>query len=121
MPRRMSMPLLLAALALPTLLQAAEQKGWFGLGFDIESEGFSLNPTLVAVRIHEIKPGSPAAGAGLLAGDVIASVQGIVVAGAKADRLKQAMDHKVGEALDLEIVRGNSPPRHVTLVAAAKR
>ncbi|AUI91039.1 PDZ domain-containing protein [Xanthomonas oryzae] len=67
----------------------------------MESEGFSLNPTLTSVTIDAVKPASPAATAGLQVGDAIMSAQGIAVAGSKADALKQAVNRKVGETLRL--------------------
>ncbi|RBG62406.1 serine protease, partial [Xanthomonas oryzae pv. oryzae] len=84
----------------------------------MESEGFSLNPTLTSVTIDSVKPAAATATAGLQVGDAIVSAQGIAVAGSKADVLKQAFNRKVGETLRLVIVRGAAKPREVTLVAA---
>ncbi|RBG39513.1 serine protease, partial [Xanthomonas oryzae pv. oryzae] len=82
----------------------------------MESEGFSLNPTLTSVTIDSVKPAAATATAGLQVGDAIVSAQGIAVAGSKADVLKQAFNRKVGETLRLVIVRGAAKPREVTLV-----
>ncbi|RBD95611.1 serine protease, partial [Xanthomonas oryzae pv. oryzae] len=65
----------------------------------MESEGFSLNPTLTSVTIDSVKPAAATATAGLQVGDAIVSAQGIAVAGSKADVLKQAFNRKVGETL----------------------
>ncbi|OWB24319.1 PDZ domain-containing protein [Xanthomonas oryzae pv. oryzicola] len=100
--------------------QAADDKGWFGLSFALESQGVSLNPTLTSVTIDAVKPASPAATAGLQVGDAIVSAQGIAVAGSKADVRKQAVNRKVGETLRVVIVRGAAKPREVTLVAARR-
>ncbi|MGD3043689.1 PDZ domain-containing protein [Xanthomonas oryzae] len=100
--------------------QAADDQGWFGLSFAVESQGFSLNPTLTSVTIDAVKPASPAATAGLQVGDAIVSAQGIAVAGSKADVRKQAVNRKVGETLCVVIVRGAAKPREVTLVAARR-
>ncbi|MEC5077987.1 PDZ domain-containing protein [Xanthomonas oryzae] len=100
--------------------QAADDKGWFGLSFAVESQGVSLNPTLTSVTIDAVKPASPAATAGLQVGDAIVSAQGIAVAGSKADVRKQAVNRKVGETLRVVIVRGAAKPREVTLVAARR-
>ncbi|ALZ72323.1 PDZ domain-containing protein [Xanthomonas oryzae pv. oryzae] len=86
----------------------------------MESEGFSLNPTLTSVTIDSVKPAAATATAGLQVGDAIVSAQGIAVAGSKADVLKQAFNRKVGETLRLVIVRGAAKPREVTLVAARR-
>ncbi|RBF86837.1 serine protease, partial [Xanthomonas oryzae pv. oryzae] len=53
----------------------------------MESEGFSLNPTLTSVTIDAVKPAAATATAGLQVGDAIVSAQGIAVAGSKADVL----------------------------------
>lgn len=121
MNRRTLMVLLLTAtLGVHAAAQAADDKGWFGLSFAVESEGFSFNPTLTSVKIDSVKPASPAATAGLQVGDAIVSAQGIPVAGSKADVLKQAVNRKVGETLRFVIVRGAAKPREVTLVAARR-
>lgn len=112
--------LLTATLGMHNAAQSADDKGWFGLSFAVESEGFSLNPTLTSVMIDSVKPASPAATAGLQVGDAIVSAQGIAVAGRKADVSKQAVNRKVGETLRLVIVRGAAKPREVTLVAARR-
>ncbi|WP_081422588.1 PDZ domain-containing protein [Xanthomonas cannabis] len=112
--------LLTAMLSISGAVQAAEEKGWFGLSFAVESEGFSFNPTLTSVKIDGIKPASPAAAAGLQVGDAIVSAQGVPVAGSKADVLKAAVTRKVGETLRFVIVRGAAKPREVTLVAARR-
>ncbi|MBO9833384.1 PDZ domain-containing protein [Xanthomonas phaseoli pv. dieffenbachiae] len=98
--------------------QATDDKGWFGLGFEVEGEGFSFNPTLTSATIDSVKPVSPAATAGLQVGDAIVSAQGITVAGSGADVPKQAANRKIGQTLRLVIVRGAAEPREVALVAA---
>lgn len=121
MNRRTLMLLLLTAtLGMHNPAQAADDQGWFGLSFAVESQGFSLNPTLTSVTIDAVKPASPAATAGLQVGDAIVSAQGIAVAGSKADVRKQAVNRKVGETLCVVIVRGAAKPREVTLVAARR-
>jgi C-terminal processing protease CtpA/Prc len=101
------------------LVRAARENGWFGFAVSVEVEG-SLSPTLRAAKIESVVPSSPAAVAGLVVGDAIVEVQGIVVAGAKAKVVRDAMQKSVGETLRLMITRGSSPPRTVTLTAAAK-
>lgn len=117
---RLGVLVLVAILGMSGLAQAVEEKGWFGLSFAVESEGFSFNPTLTSVTIDSVKPASPAAAAGLQVGDAIVSAQGIPVAGSKADVLKAAVNRKVGETLRFMIVRGTAKPREVTLVAARR-
>ncbi len=116
--RTLILLLLTATLRMHNAAQAADDKG--GLSFAVESEGFSLNPTLTSVTIDSVKPAAATATAGLQVGDAIVSAQGIAVAGSKADVLKQAFNRKVGETLRLVIVRGAAKPREVTLVAARR-
>ena len=124
MNRSTVMALLLALVSALTAfyspMSVAEEKGWFGLGFSVESEGFSLNPTIQSVKIEKLAAPSPGSRAGLMVGDIVVSVQGIACAGAKADDLKAAMKKSVGETLRLKAKRGTAEPFEVSLVAIAK-
>ena len=54
MNRRHLMTLALAiAIASPAATNAAEEKGWFGLAFNVETEGMSFNPTIQSVKIEK--------------------------------------------------------------------
>ena len=108
------------AAALSPLSMAADERGWFGLSFSIETEGFSFNPTLRSVKIEKVAPLSPAAAAGLAVGDVVIALQGIVIAGAKADDLKAPMKKSVGETVRFKIKRGTAEPYEVPVVAASR-
>ncbi len=121
MNRQIIAALVLAWVAvLASFASAAAEKGWFGLAFNIETEGFSFNPSVRSVKIEKVVPSSPAAGAGLEAGDVVIQVQDVVIAGAKADDLKAAMKKSAGETLRLRIKRGAAEPYEVPLVAVVK-
>jgi C-terminal processing protease CtpA/Prc len=102
----------------PVASQAAE-KGWFGFALAIDADGI-LNPKLRSIKIEKIFPASPAANAGLSAGDVIVEIEGIVVEGARADTLKTAMQKSVGETLRLKIKHGAGASQDVSLIAAPK-
>lgn len=115
------MALLIAISAFSTAVaNAAEEKGWFGLAFNVETEGFSLNPTIQAVKIEKVVTASPAAQAGLAAGDVVVSLEGIVIAGAKADDLKAAMKKSVGETLRMKVKHGSAEVTEIQMVGIAK-
>jgi C-terminal processing protease CtpA/Prc len=120
MNRRSPLMLLAAAVLLfsPLASQAAE-KGWFGFAISIDADGI-LNPKLRSIKIDKVFPASPAANAGLSAGDMIVEMEGIVVAGATADGLKTAMQKSVGETLRLKIKHGADASRDVSLIAAPK-
>ncbi|HEX3396561.1 MAG TPA: PDZ domain-containing protein [Steroidobacteraceae bacterium] len=111
--------LIAAALSIaPLSLRAAEQ-GWFGFALSIDADGI-LNPKLRSIKIDKIFPASPAATAGLTAGDTILEMEGIVVDGAKAETLKAAIQKSVGETLRLKIKHGADAPHDVSLIAAPK-
>ena len=112
--------LLAAAVCLSPLPLNAAEKGWFGFALLIDAEGISLSPTLRSIKIEKVFPNSPAAKAGLAPGDDILEMEGIVVAGAKANALKAATQKAVGEPLRLKFKRGADAPREISLVAAAK-
>jgi C-terminal processing protease CtpA/Prc len=120
MNRRYALALLIvAALSFSALPSYAAEKGWFGFALAIDVDGI-LNPKLRSITIDKILSASPAAKAGLSAGDMIVEVEGIMVEGAKADALKTVMQKSVGEPLRLKIKRGADAPRDVVLVAAPK-
>jgi C-terminal processing protease CtpA/Prc len=120
MNRRSPLILLVAAALLFSPLGShAAEKGWFGFALAIDAEGI-LNPKLRSVKIDKIFPASPAAKAGLSAGDMIVEIEGIVVEGTKAETLKAAMQKSVGETLRLKIKRGADASQDVALIAAPK-
>ena len=121
MNRRIAAALVLAfAATLSPAVNAADENGWFGLAFSVETEGFAFNPTIQSVKIEKVAPSSPAAGAGLVAGDVVVAIQGIAISGAKADHLKAAMKKSIGETLRFRVKRGSAEPFEVPLVAIAR-
>lgn len=99
---------------------AVGDTGWFGFAVSVDAEIFSFNPTLRSVKVQKVIPTSPAAVAGLAPGDVVDEVQGVLVAGAKADTLKAAMKKSVGETLRLKVKHGSAEAYEVTLIAAPK-
>jgi C-terminal processing protease CtpA/Prc len=120
MNRRSRLILLVAAaLLFSPLASHAAEKGWFGFTLAIDADGI-LNPKLRSIKIEKIFPASPAAKAGLAAGDTIVEIEGIVVDGAKADTLKAAMQKSIGETLRLKIKRGADASQDVSLIAGPK-
>jgi len=111
--------LIAVAFCLLSATLIAAEKGWFGLAISVDADG-ALSPTLRSVTITKVFSSSPAALAGLVPGDTILEVQGIAVAGAKADVMKAAMQKSVGETLRLKIQRGATQIREVSLIAVRK-
>ena len=106
--RRTTIALLIAISAFSTpVVNAAEEKGWF-------------NPTIQSVKIEKVVASSPAAQAGLAAGDVVVALQGIAIAGAKADDLKAAMKKSVGETLRMKVKHGAAEATEIQMVAISK-
>jgi putative serine protease PepD len=80
--------------------------------------GVSIDATASAARIAEIRPSTPAASAGLKAGDVVVEVDGKTIA--SGDDLTRAIDaHKPGEKITLTYKRGGSE-HTVTLTLATR-
>jgi putative serine protease PepD len=67
--------------------------------------GIALSNSATQARVAQVNPGTPAASAGLKAGDVITEVGGTNVD--SADALSQAIDsHQPGETVTLHVTRG---------------
>ena len=111
--------LLAATLLLLSATLWAAEKGWFGLGVSVDADGM-LNPTLRSLTVTKVFPSSPAALAGLAPGDMVVEIEGIVVAGTRADVLKAAMQKSIGETLHLKIQHGATGAREVSMVAVRK-
>ena len=97
--------LVAALLALASVAIAA--KGSLGFGTEATFSGF-FNPVLKRVKVTTVIPESPAAAAGMKAGDYILEVNGRVINGAPAREMsKQLKDVQVGERLRLKLKRGD--------------
>ena len=120
MSRAWTLRLGLSLLVSVSSLAFAAERGYFGFAVTVDIDSMLLNPTLRTVKVDQVAAGSPAAKAGLVAGDLITEVQGLVVAGAKGDDLKAAMQKSVGETLRLKIKHANADPVDVSMTAAGK-
>lgn len=98
---------------LPELVTRLKKGGTLEAGF----AGIVPDPTSSdGVRVQEVAPGSPAAGAGVRPGDVIKSVDGVAVATGAA--LRRALARKwAGDEVTLEVTRGTET-KTVTLKLA---
>jgi S1-C subfamily serine protease len=108
------------ALSLLSVAALGAEKGWFGLAVSADVEGVSFDPILRSVTVQKVFASSPAALVGLVAGDVVLEIQGIVVSGAKADVLRTAMQKSVGETLHLKIRRSTGDTTELSMVAVQK-
>jgi len=112
----------LPALLLCLLVGAAwaADRGYIGLAITVDGEGFFLNPTLKSVKVETVVPNSPAALAGMRAGDLIVEVEGHAVAGTKADVLKSYLQRDVGQSTRMLVRKATGETVAVVLVAAQK-
>ena len=98
---------------------SASEMGWFGLSLSPDTDGTSLR----SFTVVEVSPSSPAASAGLAAGDAVVEIEGMAVAGAQGAKSYQLMDafqKPVGETLHLRVRRGSAIARDVSMVAVVK-
>ena len=80
--------------------------------------GVSIDATAAAARIAEIRPSTPAAGAGLKAGDVVVEVDGKAIS--SGDDLTRVIDaHKPGDKISVTYKRGGS--EHTVSLTLATR
>jgi hypothetical protein len=112
--------LILGAVFLFSAVALGAEKGWFGLGVSVDVDGLSLNPTLRTITVQKVFTSSPAASAGIVPGDTLVEVEGIVVAGSKADLIKAAMQKSVGQTLHLKVRRSTADIREVSMVAVPR-
>lgn len=96
------------------------QRPWLGVsGYDVTRRLADYYGLAVSkgVFLAEISPGSPAFGAGLAVGDVVVSIGGSAVADI-SDLVEAIRDRKIGESVEIEVVRGG---RRMTLKATLGR
>jgi C-terminal processing protease CtpA/Prc len=98
----------------------AGEKGYLGVSFSVDGEGFFLNPTLTTVKIEKVVPNSPAAKAGIEPGDLLLEVGGKKIAGAKANDLRQFMDLEAGQTVHLAIQKSSREVKQLAVVAGPK-
>ena len=113
-----------AALLTLSLLVAsaawAGERGYFGFGMKVDSEGMFWNPTLRSITIKDVAPQSPAALAGVLAGDAVLEVAGKPVAGAKGKELQAYIEKDIGESVQVKVRHPNGNTAVLTMVATAR-
>jgi len=72
-----------------------------------------------AIRVSEVEPGGPAAAAGLLAGDLLLSLDGIAIEGAD-DLIRLLGAERIGRETTVSVLRGGQVERR-TLTPAERR
>ena len=98
---------------------AADDKGFIGIGIAVDADGF-FNPTVNAVTVSKVTPGSPAAAQGIAIGDTVVEYEGVVVKGRKARELEPLMQRPVGKTVKMRLKRPNGELYDVALVAVRK-
>ena len=74
---------------------------------------------LRAIRVSEVEPGGPAAAGGVLAGDLMLSVDGGKVEGAD-DLIRLLNSERIGRAITLSLLRGGKV-EHRTVIPVERR
>lgn len=105
------------ALLLPTLAHAQE-KGWFGIGFGIESTQ-AAEPVVIEVRVQGVAPESPAAGK-VAVGDSLEKIDGKRVDGVSTQALGALLYREVGQSATIEL-RNAAGKTYVVRLVAARR
>ncbi|MDQ3159486.1 MAG: PDZ domain-containing protein [Pseudomonadota bacterium] len=81
-------------------------KGKLGFSTETSTSGL-LKPVIESAKVAKVRPGSAAASAGLVAGDLIIEVNGQPVKGAPAKNFAEQLKNiKAGEHLRLNVQRG---------------
>jgi predicted metalloprotease with PDZ domain len=106
-------------LSLPVAAFGGE-RGFFGFAPNVTTGGFVLNPTVQGIVIARVVPGSPAARAGILAGDEVLKVEDTVVRGAKALALHGMIEKDVGQTLRATLRHAGGAVYSVSMVAVAR-
>ena len=109
-----------ALLAMTAVAVATPEKGDLGLTVDVRGTRLSLNPTIETVTVKEVVAGSPAALAGIVAGDEILEVEGHVVAGSLSEEILPLMQKQAGQSLTLKLRHVSGAVYSVTLVAVTR-
>ncbi len=110
---------LVLSIVMPSAVFAAD-RGYFGFSMKVDGDGSLLNPTLRSITIEKVLPKSPAALAGVEAGDEVIEVGGRTVAGTKGRELQPLTEKEVGQPLNVKVRHRNGDVVSVTMVAVAK-
>lgn len=101
--KRLAVTILFFLAALPWVPAWASGSGYLGIAVAVSGEGAFWNPTISAVKVQKVNANSPAARAGIAAGDEIVEVQGKPVVGTKARELQPYMELGIGDTLRLVV------------------
>jgi hypothetical protein len=78
------------------------------LGFTTVEQPPDLDPKLAELEVAHVRPGGPAARAGLVAGDLVTTIDGLDVKGVHLRRAWVLMDVKEGASVTFGLARGAS-------------
>jgi len=98
----------------------AGERGYFGFAPEVSTGGFVFNPTVERIVIARVIVGSPAARAGMLAGDEVLKVEDTPVRGAKSLALRGMIQKDVGQTLHATLRHAGGVVYNVALVAVPR-
>jgi len=108
------------AFLLAAVSASAGEKGYLGVALSVDGEGFFLNPILKSVKIEKVLANSPAAKAGIEAGDLLVEIEGKNVAGTRANDMKPYMQREVGQTVHLAVQKASGEVKLLSIVAGPK-
>ncbi len=119
--RALALVAALMVAGLPLAAHADGPRGVFGVGLNVDGEGFFLNPTLKTITITEVRKGMPAEAAGITVGDQIVEIEGKTIAGAKAKEMQTYLRRAPGDVTHMRLKRANGDVYTVTMTAVAAK
>jgi len=103
----------------PPFSDKSKHNTGIGIEFDIRGSGPIENMTLETLTVSRVTKGSTADQAGIVAGDKIIEIDGMVVAGSNINTLMPAMDKPAGDHVTLVIKRLDDSQKKITVEIAA--
>ena len=106
----------------PLLSGGGVARGWLGLGLQPVAVPRALREAAgrdAALMVVGLSPGGPAEAAGVLPGDLLLQVDGAAVADLRA--VAAALADRVGQGVELHLLRGGAPVSLTALAAARPR
>ena len=98
----------LAAVLFSMASTSVAANGKLGIATEATVSGGFISPVLERLKVATVRPGSPAAAAGLKPGDQITEIDGRVIAGAPAREMAGALKNmQVGQKIRLKVKRGD--------------
>jgi C-terminal processing protease CtpA/Prc len=110
----------LCSLAVTATLAGAAERGFLGISYSIDGEGFVFNRIVKSVKVNNVVLRSPASREGIRIGDEILEVDGKRIPGSRVSELKPLLDKQAGQTIRI-VLRKSSGQTHTVRVALEAR